>query len=389
MITSILDTDLYKLTMGNAVFSLFPKLKVRYMFYNRGKTEFPDGFAARLREEIGKLSQIRLKPDEKNFLSQKCPYLYPTYIDFLEGYKFDPKEVGVVQRNSVLDIEIEGLWYRTILWEVPLMAMISELYFEMTGERAHTRNKRQNTNLEKAKFFYYNNVKVADFGTRRRFSKANQHEVIADLLSAYDSSKWFVGTSNVELAMKHNIKPIGTQAHEWFMAHGALYGFKMANNLALENWVNVYEGDLGIALSDTYTSDVFLQTAFNKKYAKLFDGVRQDSGDALEFASKMYNHYKGLNINPQHKTIVFSDGLNIKKIQKIEEHCKSLGIQRSYGVGTNLSNDVGVRPLNIVIKLDSVYVNGDWNPAIKISDAAGKSVGDADTIFIANKILNL
>jgi len=390
MIKSILDNDLYKFAMGNAVFNLFPKLKVRYLFYNRGKTDFPDGFAERLILELGELSRIKMTKSERKFLETSCPYLYPTYLDFLSGYSFNPNELSITQRNGVLDIEVEGLWYRTILWEVPLMAMISELFYEMTDQRKHNRSKRLNTNLEKAKFFYKNNIKVADFGTRRRFSFENQDELIGDFISSVGNEKWFVGTSNVALAMKYNIKPIGTQAHEWYMAHGALYGYKLANKLALENWVKIYEGDLGIALPDTYTTDVFLKNAFNKKYAKLFDGTRQDSSDPIKFANKMAKHYRSLGIYVTDKDFVFSDGLNIKKIDKIETHCRENGILRtSYGIGTNFTNDVGVRPLNMVIKLDAVHINDEWNPAIKLSDDAGKNTGDKEEIFMANRILKI
>lgn len=388
IIRSIIDTDLYKLTMQQAVCKLFPKVKVRFSFINRGKTKFPDGFGAELRKEISKMANLRLTLEEKNFLLTKVRYLDEVYVDFLSGYQYDPAEVGVVQKGSDLEVSFEGYWYRSILWEVPIMALISELYFKMTGEEYFERSKRQNTNQEKGKFFYANNMKLADFGTRRRFSYENQFEVCSDLKNVFASEGFFVGTSNVHIAMRLGLTPIGTHAHEWFMFMAAKYGFKMANLKALEHWVEVYQGDLGIALSDTYTTEIFFKT-FDKKYAKLFDGVRHDSGDPFIFIDKTVAHYKKLNINPMDKTIVFSDGLNKELSLEIAQYCSKAGIKCSFGIGTNLTNDVGVNPLNIVIKMVAAFIVDEWVPTVKLSDNAGKHTGDAEMVDLAKRILNL
>lgn len=386
MIQSIIDNDLYKFTMQNAVVKIFPRARVRFQFINRGKTQFPDGFAEQLRKEIGNLANLRLTKEEKHYLQEKCPYLDPTYLDFLMGYQYDPSEVGVIQKNGDVQISIEGYWYRTILWEVPLMAMVSELYFKMTGAETYDEKKIVDIAKEKAAKFNMLGISVADFGTRRRYSFEN-HDRIVNTLKTYGNHS-IIGTSNVFFAKKYDLIPIGTHAHEWFMFHAAKYGYKMANKLALDNWVRVYRGDLGIALSDTFTTDVFFK-AFDTKFAKLFDGVRQDSGDPIEFAEKTIEHYKKLKIDPKSKTIIFSDGLNPETVEEIAKSCRNK-VGMSFGIGTNFTNDVGVKPLNIVIKIVDAKPEGqDWIPTIKLSDTPGKHTGDIEAISLCKGILGI
>jgi nicotinate phosphoribosyltransferase len=394
MIRSILDTDLYKLTMMQAIMFLFPNRIVRYLFINRGKTQFPIGFDSRLRQELKKMEELSLTEKEESFL-YKLPFFKRAFVEFLRGYKFDSSEVGVTQNGGELTVTIQGYWYRTVLWEVPLMALISELYFEMTGQEIEQRNVRENKNIEKGKLFYQNSLKVADFGTRRRYSFDNQLEVVTDLKSCFGSDKFLVGTSNVFIAMELGLTPIGTHAHEWFMFHAVEYGYTRANFRALENWVQVYEGDLGIALSDTFTTEDFFRV-FDKKFAKLFDGVRHDSGDPFEFADKVVAHYKKLGIDPSTKTIVFSDGLNPELAVEIYKYCNKLGInfadskiRTSFGIGTNLTNDVGVKPLNIVIKITQVLIGDVWVDTVKLSDNPGKHTGTPDEIDLCKRTLRL
>lgn len=386
MILSILDNDFYKFTMQNAVVKLFPRAKARYQFINRGQTKFPEGFASELRQQIDALSKLHLTPAEKTFLLERCEYLDPTYIDFLSGYQYDPAEVDVKQEGGDLQVFIEGYWYRAILWEVPLMALISELFFRMTKKQAYPEKQVVDIVYKKAKRYNDLSVKVADFGTRRRYSFEN-HDLIVRSLSEFGLPA-FTGTSNVFLAQKYDLSPIGTHAHEWFMFHAAKFGFKMANTLALENWVNVYRGNLGIALSDTFTTDVFFE-AFDKKFAKLFDGVRQDSGDPIEFANKTVAHYRRLKIAPSEKSIIFSDGLTPDKVAEIARHCRER-IKMSFGIGTNFTNDVGVKPLNIVIKIIEAKAEGqNWIPTVKLSDTPGKYTGAAQTIRLAKDVLQI
>lgn len=388
IIKSILDTDLYKLTMQQAVMKLYPRAKVRYSFINRDKTPFPEAFAEELRKEVKEMEKLSLTKDEKNFLLKRCYFLDPTYLDLLYGYRFDSSEVGIIQIGNELQISIEGYWHRAILWEVPLMAIISELYFKMTNQKPISRVDREQNNKKKATSFQMHGMHFADFGTRRRFSYEIQDEVIQDFMNCFGSKENFVGTSNVHLAHKYDVAPMGTHAHEWFSFHAAKYGYKMANSMAMEAWVNVFRGDLGIALSDTFTTDVFLRQ-FEKKFSKLFDGVRHDSGDPITFTDKIIAHYKSQGIDPKTKTIIFSDSLNPEVALKIKDYCRG-NIRCSFGIGTNFTNDVGVKPLNMVIKMTAAKpVNEEWVPTIKLSDSPGKHTGDQKEIEVCKHILHI
>lgn len=386
MINSIIDNDLYKFSMQHAVVNLFPWAKVKYTFINRGGTKFPEGFAEELRKYIYKMSDLKLTKDEKSYLKSKCYYLPPTYLDFLAGYTYDPSEVGVIQNGDDLQVSVEGYWYRTILWEVPLMALISEIYFKLT--KPEILDEKAIIEIAKKKATTYNmlGVNVADFGTRRRYSYENHKNIVQTLVNYGKPS--FVGTSNVHFAHILNTTPIGTHAHEWFMFHGAKYGYKLANKASLDHWVEIYRGDLGIALSDTYTTESFFK-AFDTKLAKLFDGVRQDSGDPIEFAKKTIEHYKSIRIDPMTKTIVFSDALDPDRVTEIAQFCRGK-IGMSFGIGTNFTNDVGAKPLNMVIKLSEAKPEGnEWIQTVKLSDNAGKHTGESEEIKLCKKVLNI
>ncbi len=385
-IISILDNDFYKFTMQNAVVNLFPKAKAKYAFINRGDHHFPEGFGDSLKNEIAQMVELKLTKPEKDFLATNCPYLAPTYLDFLQGFRYDPNEVTVNQKGTKVSVTIEGYWYRTILWEVPIMFLISELFYKLTGQQRVSDDVVALTAKNKIEKYRALGITIADFGTRRRHSYEVQKITVKALKE--NGVNCFIGTSNVHLAMLLNTKPIGTHAHEWFMFHAAKFGFKMSNSLALENWVLIYRGDLGIALSDTYTTEVFFQ-AFDKKFSKLFDGVRHDSGDPLEFADKTIAHYKQYGIDPLSKTIIFSDSLDYEKVKHIADYCKrKIGI--SFGVGTNFTNDVGLEPLNIVLKMtDALPDEGVWTPVVKLSDEKGKYTGDPEVIRLTKVILGL
>lgn len=386
MLSSILDNDFYKFTMQQGVITLFPYAKARYAFINRGKHVFPAGFSSILQKAVDNMALLQLSKKEKEFLRITCPYLSPVYLDFLEGYRYDPSEVHISQVENDLHVSVEGAWYRTILWEVPLMSLICELYYVMTGaERVsddivieRTRNK-----IEK---YLRLGVTVAEFGTRRRHSY-EVHHLVMKALKEYGTGS-FIGTSNVHMAMLYQTKPIGTHAHEWFMFHAARYGVKMANALGLEHWTQVYRGDLGIALSDTYTTDVFFRQ-FDKMFSKLFDGVRHDSGDPLIFADKVIDHYQRMGISPLSKTITFSDALNYDKVARIAEHCRG-HVGMSFGIGTSLTNDAGPAAMNIVIKMTAACPEGQgWIPVVKLSDEHGKYTGDESAIALAKSILGI
>lgn len=371
--------------MQQCVVKLFPRAEAKYHFINRGKHAFPERFAEALRKSVDAMASLKLSKEEKQWLCNTCPYLDPVYLDFLEGYRYDPSEVKIIQHKDELQVTIEGYWYRTILWEVPLLCLISENFYALQQLNRESDEAIIEKTKNKIETYGELGVTVAEFGTRRRYSY-KVHELVVSTLKKY--GRTFVGTSNVHLARINNTKPIGTHAHEWFMFHAAKYGFKMANSMALENWVSVYRGDLGIALSDTFTTDEFYEV-FDKKFSKLFDGVRHDSGDPLEFADKTIAHYKDLGINPLTKTIIFSDALDLEKVKRIVAYCQDkIGI--SFGIGTDFTNDVGVKPMNIVIKMTDALPEAEpWTPVIKLSDVPGKHSGDEKMIELAREVLGI
>ncbi|WP_341840759.1 nicotinate phosphoribosyltransferase [Chitinophaga caseinilytica] len=386
MLSSILDNDFYKFTMQQGVIRLFPYARARYRFINRGRHSFPPGFADALRKAVDDMASLQLTRKEKHFLQLTCPYLDPVYLDFLEGYRYNPEEVHISQDGDQLEVGVEGLWYRAILWEVPVMSLICELFYTLGhAERISNEAIIENTR-QKIERYRHLGVTVADFGTRRRYSY-KVHKLVVEALKEFGTGS-FIGTSNVHLAMMFQTKPIGTHAHEWFMFHAARFGFKMSNATGLQNWVDVYRGDLGIALSDTYTTDVFL-SQFDKMYSKLFDGVRHDSGDPLAFADKVIRHYRKMGIDPLSKTIIFSDGLNVEKVARIAEHCRGR-IGMSFGIGTSLTNDAGPEAMNIVIKMTATSPhNGEWTEVVKLSDEPGKYTGSGEMIRQAKLVLGI
>jgi nicotinate phosphoribosyltransferase len=384
IIKDLTDNDLYKFTTQNAIQKLYPDAIVKYEYINRGNTKFPDGFDLALKREINEMSCLALSKESEYFIRKKCYYLNPVYIDLLKGYRFDPGEVNVILDDGNLKVEIEGYWYRTVLWEVPILAIISELYNKTVKNRPINTEKNAK---EKAVRLKELKAEYSDFGTRRRFS-FDVHDKVIEVLKKY-SGRYLKGTSNLYLAMKYNLTPIGTHPHEWFMFHAVKYGYRRANELALDAWFDVYHGNLGIALTDTYTTDIFFES-FSTKHAKLFDGVRWDSGDPVQFTEKAINYYRSQNIYPRSKTIVYSDALDVEKIEKIKAHINNR-IRDVYGVGTYLTNDVGVVPLNNVIKMTYVKNPPDeeYKPAIKLSDAKEKFTGDPEEIEICRKLLGI
>lgn len=378
MIQSILDNDLYKFTMQQAVNRLYPRARVEYELTNRGGTRFPKGFSRAAQKQINEMTTLSLGVAQKTWLAHACPFFTPDYLNFLAAYSFDPSQVFLEQTGGQISVRVKGAWAQTILWEVPLMAIISETYFAMTGTGIPNRADIRRKNRTKAERLADNGVTFVDFGTRRRFSAKNHEHLIRDILSV--SGHTLAGTSNVHLAQKFKIPPVGTLAHEWIMFHAAQGGYRAANALAMDAWTAVYPDVLGIALTDTYSTDDFLK-AFTPKRAEGFTGVRQDSGDPLEFTKKLLAHYQGLNIDPTCKTLVFSDGLDVDRAVAIHRFCRGK-IQDSYGIGTSLTNDLGSVPLNIVIKLSQCApsTDQDLQPTVKLSDDPGKHTGEKNEI---------
>ena len=378
MINSILDTDTYKLTMNQAVLELFPDVDVEYVFSNRNlNMTFTTEAASEIRRRIDAMASLQLSPLEYEYV-KGLRFVKPMYAEYLRNYRFDPNEVYMeLSTDGHLSMTIKGKWHSTILWEVPLMAIISEVYFEMVDTDWNYEGQVDQAKLKADRLSEVCNF--ADFGTRRRRSYISQDIVVRTM----SQTSGFVGTSNVHFAMKYGVTPIGTVAHEFFMGVSALRGLRHANHNALYNWVKVYDADLGVALTDTYGTESFFND-FDLKLAKTFDGVRHDSGDPQEFVNKVIAHYKKLGIDPTTKTIVFSDGLDVKTAQFLAGYCHGR-IRCSFGIGTNFTNSYlnsegeKSKPLNMVIKLrrcDDIEV-------VKLSDNPAKAIGDRDAIRVA------
>ena len=389
IIQSVLDTDLYKFTTSYAYSKLYPRAYGQFRFIDRGKTTYPQGFAEELKKEIQEMSKLALTKDEASFLYRELPYLPPTYIDFVRGFRFDPEEVKVEQdAEGHLSIIAEGLLYRVTLWETPILALVSELYYKMLGAQPDM-EYTERTIISKARKLADHGITFSMFGMRRRFSAAIEDRV-TELLKEHAAGYLF-GTSNVYYAYKHGLRVSGTHPHEWIQFHGAMFGYKMANYMAMEDWINVYDGDLGTVLTDTYTTDVFMRN-FSKKHAMLFTSLRHDSGDPLQFTEKVIARYRELRVDPTIKYIIFSDGLDPERAIEIANYCKGR-IGASFGIGTNFSNDVGngVRPMNIVMKLWKCKMTEKerWNPCVKLSDVDGKHTGEPEEIELAQRTLGL
>jgi nicotinate phosphoribosyltransferase len=388
IIKSILDTDLYKFTTSYAYSKLFPRAYGEFEFVDRNNDDYPDGFDRLLREELEDLSKLYLTKDEEKFIRKNIPYLPPFYIDYLKGFRFDPSEVEITMENHKLRIRATGLLYRITLWETPILATVSELYFRETGQKPDMAYMEKAA-MEKAARMKEHDIVFSMFGMRRRFS-FDVEDRVTELLKHY-AGKNFFGTSNVYMAYKHRINVTGTHPHEWVQFHGSVYGYKMANYMSMENWINVYDGDLGTVLTDTYTSDVFFRN-FSRKHAALFTSLRHDSGDPFVFVDKAIKRYEELRIDPKIKYIVFSDSLNVDKAIEIKNYCGDR-IGATFGIGTNLTADVGndIKGMNIVMKLFRCKMTAQdkWHECVKLSDSEGKYTGSEKEICLAKETLGL
>jgi nicotinate phosphoribosyltransferase len=376
-VKSILDTDLYKFTTSYAYMKLFPDAEGTFEFNDRANTEYDEDFIKQLRIEFASLSMLSLDEKEFNFVCNEIRFIPQFYWEWLKSFNFDFNKINVyLDGNKHLRISVTDKLYKVTLYETPILAIVSEVRNKWLGYSANIEEVK--SKLEsKIALSNEHKLKFSEFGMRRRFSYNVQDEVCKMLK---EKAIYCTGTSNVHMAMRHNMKVMGTHPHEWFMFHGAQYGYKQANYMALENWVNVYDGDLGIALSDTYTTAVFLSN-FSRKHAKLFDGVRHDSGDPYKFVNNVIKRYKELGIDPTTKTIIFSNSLDFETYKEISEYCQGR-IRCAAGIGTNLTNDCGFTPSNIVMKLSNCRMNSRqiWCTTVKLSDDEGKAMGFEDEI---------
>ena len=372
VIKTILDTDLYKFTTSYAYIKLFPYAIGTFTFKDRDETEYTEGFLEALKNEIHNLEMVKLTSEEQEYMTTHCRFLPSVYWAWLSSFRFDPNKIEVwLDERHHLQMTVTDYLYKVTLYEVPLLAIVSEIKNQFLN-RIPDKQAILAKLADKVNLSNTHQMPFSEFGTRRRFSFDVQ-KLVVEYLKGH--AQYCTGTSNCHLAMKYDMRPMGTHPHEWFMFHGAQFGYKHANYMALENWVNVYDGDLGTALSDTYTSDSFLSN-FSRKQAKLFDGVRCDSGDEYEFIERLIARYKELGIDPTTKTIIFSNALDFEKALKIYQYCQGK-IRCSFGIGTNLTNDTGYQPSNIVMKLSRCKMSQsqEWRECVKLSDDMGKHMG--------------
>lgn len=374
IIRSLLDNDLYKFTMQKAVLAYRQQVPVAYVFVNRRpEGKFNNSFAKALADELDCMRWLTLDSAQLSWLNEKLPWLGADYLEYLNNFRFNPADVHWKIDSGELQLTIEGSWERTILWEVPLMALISELYFRYCDTNwVFDEAEQRNQLLDKGNILQ--SCQFSDFGTRRRRNFETQDLVVKTL----KQTPGFQGTSNVHLAHHYQINPIGTMAHEWIMGISALEGLRHANRHALRLWHFVYRGKLSIALTDTFGTKAFFSD-FDSSLAPLYDGVRHDSGEPAAFAENVIASYQKLGIDPSTKRIIFSDGLTPERAAEIQAQFGSR-IPVSFGIGTNLTNDFPGSPaLNMVIKL----AHCDGVPVVKLSDVPTKAIGDRDALRVA------
>jgi nicotinate phosphoribosyltransferase len=368
------STDHYKLTIGAAILRKFPDTWVKWKFKCRNVgIVWTQEMVDEINAQLDHLCTLRVTEEEVAFV-RSIRYIPKGYPEFLRMLQLDRSLIKVrLDEDGVLNIESEGPWFLTTYFEIPVLAIVNEVYFYFLagGNRAAIETlldgaeKLLSEKIQQAKF--HQGFTFTDFGTRRRFSKDWQESVIARLAKELPGT--FNGTSNPYFAMKYGLTPIGTVAHEWYMVGQALENVTLAHSQSymLQSWVDVYRGDLGTALSDTLGTDKFLKD-FDQYFAKLYDGLRHDSGDPFDWGEKILDHYESMNVSPINKTLVFSDGLTMSRALELFEHFKGR-VRTTFGIGTSLTNDIpGVTPLNIIMKLD--FVNS--RPVAKLSDNPGK-----------------
>jgi nicotinate phosphoribosyltransferase len=383
IIASLLDTDLYKFTMMQVVLHQFPGAQVEYRFKCRNPGVNLAVYAQEIRQEIRTLCNLRFQDDELAYL-RSLRFIKSDFVDFLGLFKLNEKYITVTpQATGELEIVIEGPWLHTILFEIPVLAIVNEVYFRNTQPDPDWEEgrKRLDIKIGELRVAGVGDLKIADYGTRRRFSRTWHEEVLRVLAAklgtvhspgnAESAPGQLAGTSNVLLAMRMGLLPLGTMAHEYLQASQAL-GPRLRDSqiFAFESWAREYRGDLGIALSDVYGMNAFLRD-FDMYFCKLFDGARHDSGDPFTWGERMLEHYQRNRVNPRTKTLIFSDGLTVPRTIALYQQFRGR-CQLAFGIGTNLTNDLGYEPLQIVIKM--VRCNGQ--PVAKLSDTPSKNMCD-------------
>ena len=389
IITSLLDTDLYKFTMMQAVLHQFPGAQVSYKFKCRTPGVQLAPYVDDIRNEIKSLCQLKFSEHELAWM-RALRFIKSDFVDFLGLFRLNEKYITVsALPDGSIDIQIKGPWLHTILFEIPVLAIVNEVYFRRTQPVPDyvEGRKRLETKITQLHAADLGDLKIADYGTRRRFSKSWHEEVLRVLTARLGSGMAgrFAGTSNALFAKTLGLTPLGTMAHEYLQACQAL-GPRLRDSqvFGFETWAREYRGDLGIALSDVYGIEPFLRD-FDMYFCKLFDGARHDSGDPFSWGERMIEHYKHNRVDPLTKTLIFSDGLTVPRTIELYQRFRGR-CQLAFGIGTNLTNDLGYEPLQIVIKM--VECNGQ--PVAKLSDTPSKNMcEDANYLAYLRQVFDI
>lgn len=378
IITSLLETDMYKFSMGQAIYHQFSDYKTTWSFKCRNKdVQFTSEMVEEIRAQIQAYCKLRFTEDELQYLDN-IKWIKGSYVDFLRLWNPRYEDFTITTDGECgLSIEVAGTWLNTSMYEIPTLAIVNEVYFRMQydyNELLDSFKERLDVKFENLKSGHWYAGTFSEFGLRRRLSAEAQSLVVEKFSHLNDtkhSPSRFIGTSNVYLAKKFGLTPVGTMAHEWIMCTGQgnhKHNPAYSNWYALDAWIKEYGVLNGIALTDTITTDCFLRD-FQLTYATLFSGVRHDSGDPCEWGEKMINQYRKLGIDPKTKTLLFSDSLDFERADALWHHFHN-DINVAFGIGTYLSNDTKVSPLNIVMKVTKC--NG--MDVAKISDTDGKGM---------------
>lgn len=387
------DNDAYTFSCQYYVMSTYPRAEVEYTFFDRNRTCYPKGFEELVKEQLGQMPRVMITEEEIAFMRKKMYYLPEWYLTFLRGYRFNPHEVSVAQdEEGHLDIKVRGKWYSTIMWEMPILTIVSELMHNWRGDMEHYNPKlEQERAKEKTMEILKNGLVLGDMGTRRRLSFDHHNMVVRTMKEVYERGGYddeqghhpwtgrITGTSNVYLAMKHDMTPIGTMSHQIIEFEENVSGVFECNFNVMSKFSDVYDGDNGIYLYDCFGDKVFFNN-LSKKMAMMFTGLRVDSGKEEEQTEKIIEKYKSLGIDPATKQVVFSNGLNIERAVEIHRYVNNR-MQDSYGIGTFLTCDVeNCEPMNIVLKLtrSRITEKREWHDCVKLSCDKGKTLGNPE-----------
>ena len=396
------DNDAYTFSCQYYVLQTYPRAEVEYTFFDRKGTIYPEGFADLLNEQLSYMRNVVITEEEIAFMQKKMYYLPKWYFIFLRGYRFNPNEVTVSQTpEGHLDISVRGKWYSTIMWEMPILSIVSELSHILKGDaQKYDFEREMERAAEKTKKILANGLILGDMGTRRRFSFEHQDNVIRTMKEVYQQGgyedtdgfhSWtgkFTGTSNVYFAMMYDLIAIGTMSHQLIEFEENVSGIYECNFNVMKKFSDVYDGDNGIFLYDCFGDKVFFSN-LSKRMAMMFSGLRVDSGNEEEQTEKIISKYKSLGIDPATKQVVFSNGLNIDRAIEIHKFVNGR-MKDSYGMGTFLTCDIeNCEPMNIVVKLTSMRITEkrEWHDCVKLSNDKGKTLGNPEKCAYLLKLI--